>query len=243
MIVPSQTVGNKLLSSLSAEDARRIASELVPVPLGFKKVLYKQGATIDYIYFPTGGALSLTRTMEDGGTAEVATIGNEGLVGASVFFGDSQSPTQATVQIPGSHEAYKMPTAAFIREMELHGGLYNRVIRYYQALSVQIQQTTACNALHRCEQRCCRWLLMTRDHAESDDLRMTHEFLARMLGVRRPTVTLVLGSLTRMGLIAREHQKGVIRILDRDGLKGSSCECYATVKATFARLIPEVPAA
>jgi CRP-like cAMP-binding protein len=136
-----------------------------------------------------------------------------------------------------------MPTSAFMREMENHGAFYNRVIRYYQALSLQIQQTTACNALHRCEQRCCRWLLMTRDHADSDDLRMTHDLLARMLGVRRPTVTLVLGSLTRMGLIAREHQKGMIRILDRDGLQEASCECYATVKATFARLIPEVPAA
>ena len=96
-------------------------------------MLYKQGAAIDYVYFPSGGALSLTRTMEDGGTAEVATIGNEGVLGASGFFGDSQSPTQAVVQIPGTHDAYKMPTVAFIREMDLHGGFYNRVIRYYQA--------------------------------------------------------------------------------------------------------------
>jgi CRP-like cAMP-binding protein len=243
MNVPNQTVGNKLLSSLPIEDARRIAPQLAPVTLGFKKLLYKQGAPIDYVYFPGGGALSLTRTMEDGGTAEVATIGSDGLLGASVFFGDSESPTQAAVHIPGNHEAYKMPVSAFMREMELHGAFYNRVIRYYQALSLQIQQTTACNALHRCEQRCCRWLLMTRDHADSDDLRMTHDLLARMLGVRRPTVTLVLGSLTRMGLIAREHQKGMIRIVDSDGLREASCECYATVKATFARLIPEVQAA
>jgi CRP-like cAMP-binding protein len=126
-------------------------------------------------------------------------------------------------------------------EMGRHGAFYNRVIRYHQALAIQIQQTTACNALHSAEQRCCRWLLMTRDRVGSDELKLTHELLAVMLGVRRPTVTLIAGTLQKAGLISNGH-RGVINIADRKGLEAASCECYATVKANFARLLPEIPA-
>jgi CRP-like cAMP-binding protein len=123
--------------------------------------------------------------------------------------------------------------------MGLHGAFFNRVIRYNQALSLQIQQTSACNALHPAEQRCCRWLLMTRDRVGSDELKLTHEFLAIMLGVRRPTVTIIAGTLEKAGLIANGH-RGTINIADRKGLEAASCECYATVKSNFDRLLPEI---
>ena len=180
--------------------------------------------------------------MEDGGTAEVGTIGREGMVGCAVFFGDRQSHTQVIVQIAGDADPYKMPVAAFMAEMEQRGAFFNRVIRYHQAQAIQIQQTSACNALHPAEQRCCRWLLMTRDRVGNDEMKLTHEFLAIMLGVRRPTVTLVVGALEKAGLIVN-GDRGAIKIADRKGLEAASCECYATVKTNFARLLPEIPAA
>lgn len=231
---------NKLLSTLPPADRERISSNLTTVPAPFKHVFYKQGATIDHVYFPGSGAWSLTKTMEDGGTSEVGTIGNEGMIGCSVFFGDRLSPTEALVQVAGVVDSYKMPVAAFMTEMQLHGAFFNKVIRYHQALSLQIQQTSACNALHPAEQRCSRWLLMTRDRVGSDDLKLTHEFLAIMLGVRRPTVTIIAGTLEKAGLIANGH-RGAISILNRQGLEAASCECYATVKDNFARLLPEIP--
>jgi CRP-like cAMP-binding protein len=231
---------NKLLSTLPLAERQRMSSTLTTASVAFKQVIYTQDAPIDDVYFPGSGAWSLTKTMQDGGTAEVGTIGNEGMCGSSVFFGDRVSHTQAIVQVAGNRESYRMPVAAFLAEMELRGVLYNRVIRYHQALAIQIQQTTACNLLHPAEQRCCRWLLMTRDRVGSDDLKLTHEFLAVMLGVRRPTVTLIVGTLEKAGLIA--NGRGVISIADRHGLEAASCECYATVKANFARLLPEIPA-
>jgi CRP-like cAMP-binding protein len=233
---------NKLLSVLPLADRERISSYLTTVPAPFKQVFYKQDGMIHDVYFPASGAWSLTKTMEDGATAEVGTIGNEGMVGSSVFFGDRQSHTETIVQLAGDVDPYKMPVAAFMAEMELRGAFFNRVIRYHQAQAIQIQQTTACNALHPAEQRCCRWLLMTRDRVGSDEMKLTHEFLAIMLGVRRPTVTLVVGALERAGLIVNGH-RGAIKIVDRKGLEAASCECYATVKANFARLLPEIPAA
>lgn len=232
---------NKLLSTLPLADRQRISSYLTTVPAKFKQIFYKQDSTIHDVYFPCSGAWSLTKTMEDGGTAEVATIGNEGMLGSSVFFGDRQAHTETIVQIEGDVDAYKMPIAAFMAEMELRGAFFNRVIRYHQALAIQTQQTTACNALHHAEQRCCRWLLMTRDRVGSDELKLTHDFLAVMLGVRRPTVTIIAGTLQNAGLITNGH-RGTISITDRKGLEAASCECYATVKAHFARLLPEIPA-
>jgi CRP-like cAMP-binding protein len=230
---------NKLLSALPPVDWQRIAPYLTTVPAPFQHVFHKQDGPIEDVYFPSSGAWSLTKTMEDGATAEVATIGNEGMLGAAVFFGDRQAHTQCIVQIAGDVDAVKMPVAAFLAEMELRGAFYNRVIRYYQAHSIQIQQTTACNALHPAEQRCCRWLLMSRDRVGRDELKLTHEFMAIMLGVRRPTVTIIAGTLEKAGLIS--GHRGTINIIDRAGLEAASCECYATVKAHFARLLPEIP--
>ncbi len=239
---PTGPCANKLLLTLAPADRQRVSPYLTPVAVTFKQVLYKQDEEIKDVYFPGSGAWSLTKTMDDGATAEVGTIGNEGMLGSSVFLGDPVSHTQAIIQVAGDVGAYKMPVTPFKAEMELRGAFYNRVIRYHQALSIQIQQTTACNALHPAEQRCCRWLLMTRDRVGTDDLELTHEFLAIMLGVRRPTVTLVVGELQKAGLLANGDHRGVMRILDSKRLEAASCECYATVKAHFARLLPEIPA-
>jgi hypothetical protein len=175
--------------------------------------------------------------MKDGQTAEIATIGNEGIIGAGVFFGDDQSPGEALVQV-GNGDGYKMPVASFMAEMERQGAFYNRVIRYSQALLMQVMQTTVCNGLHSAEQRCCRWILMTRDRVGINDLKLTHEFLAIMLGVRRPTVTLVVQDLHAAGLI--KTHRGFIHIVDVQKLEATACECYATVKANFHRLLPEM---
>jgi len=227
---------NKLLAVLPVEDRQRVMAQLSIVPFQFRQVLHKQGETIEDVYFPCGGACSLTKTMEDGRTAEVGTVGNEGMLGAAVFFGDGQAQSDVIVQV-AAKSGYKMAVRSFVEEMNLHGAFYNRVIRYYQALAIQVMQTTACNALHSAEQRCCRWLLMTRDRVGSDDLSLTHEFLAIMLGVRRSTVSIIVEGLQKAGLV--DTRRGQITIVDRQRLEASSCECYAAVKANFARLLPD----
>jgi CRP-like cAMP-binding protein len=231
---------NKLLQTLPSEDAQRVFANLTPIALPHKHVIYKQDDPIKEVVFPGGGACSLTKVMQDGKVAEIATVGNEGVLGASVFFGDDRAFAETIVQVAGG-DGMRMPVSAFLAEMDRRGAFYNCIIRYSQALTSQVMQTTVCNGLHSAEQRCCRWLLMTYDRVGTNDLRLTHEFLAVMLGVRRPTVTLILGELQKAGLV--DHRRGTIHIVDRAGLEAASCECYATVKATFARLLPEVRAA
>jgi CRP-like cAMP-binding protein len=228
---------NKLLATLPVDDYERIAAHLTTVPLRFKEVLYKQDALINHIFFPGGGACSLTKVMQDGRVAEIATVGNEGALGISVFFGDDQSFSETIVQV-AQGDGYRMPADFFVAEMARRGAFYNRISRYSQALMSQVMQTTVCNGLHSVEQRACRWLLMTLDRVGNDKLRVTQEFMSVMLGVRRPTVTLVIGDLQKAGLI--ETQRGVIHVANRPGLEQASCECYETVKAAFARLLPEM---
>lgn len=228
---------NKLLATLPVDDYQRVLTHLTVVPLKFKQILYEQDEIIQHVFFPGGGACSLTKVMQNGQIAEIATIGNEGVIGASVFFGDDQSFSQTIVQV-AEGDGFRMPVDAFVTEMARRGAFYNRIIRYSQALMSQVMQTTVCNGLHSVEQRCCRWLLMTYDRVGSNDMRLTHEFLSIMLGVRRPTVTLVMGDLQKAGLV--ENRRGMIHVTDRDGLERTSCECYATVKANFARLLPEM---
>jgi CRP-like cAMP-binding protein len=229
---------NKLLAALSPDDRERLSPFLTMIPMRLRLVLYKQDAPIDDVYFPCSGVLSLTRTMEDGGTAEVYAIGNEGMIGASVCFGDPLSHTEALVQVAGDF-AYKMPVSVFLREMDRRDAFHQRVMRYHHVLHLQIQQNTVCNALHQVEHRCCRWLLTTGDRVGSDQFKLTHEFLAVMLGVRRATVTVILGTLEKAGLIA-SGRPGVISITNRERLIGASCECYAVVKGTYERLLPEM---
>ncbi|HUQ97912.1 MAG TPA: Crp/Fnr family transcriptional regulator [Gemmatimonadaceae bacterium] len=204
-----------------------------------KQVLQKQDGPIDDVYFPGGGAFSLVKTLQDGQVAEVATIGAEGAVGAGVFFGQRVADCDVLVQLTGPG-AQVMKAELFTAEMDKRGAFYNRVIRYNQALMSQIMQTTVCNGLHSAEQRCCRWLLMTRDRAGSDEFPMTQEFIATMLGVRRPTVTLVANALQRAGLI--RYRRGVVRIVDAERFEAASCECYATVRDQMRRLLPEIQA-
>jgi CRP-like cAMP-binding protein len=228
---------NKLLSRLPLDDYQRISPNLKNVPLRFRQVLHKQDEKITEVIFPGGGACSLTKQLADGSSAEVATVGSEGVVGAEVFFGEDVSAYHTLVQVPGAG-AQAMPAGPFIEEMSKRGALYNLVVRYNQALMTLVMQTTVCNGLHSVEQRCCRWLVTLSDRIGSNDLKITHEVLATMLGVRRPSVTLVIVSLQRKGIV--ETHRGNLRIVDRKGLEQFSCECYASVRAAYMRLLPEV---
>ncbi len=230
---------NKLLASLPMDDYQRIAPSLKTVPMKLKLVVHKQDEPIQDVYFPGGGAFSLVKTLQDGRVAEVATVGAEGAIGASVFFGQRVADCDVLVQLTGP-SAQVMSAELFNAEMNRRGAFFNRVVRYNQALMSQIMQTTVCNGLHSAEQRCCRWLLMTHDRAGTNEFEMTHEFLAAMLGVRRPTVTLVAHQLQREGLI--QYRRGSVIVVDRAKLEAASCECYATVRDQMRRLLPEFQA-
>ena len=233
----SNGLHNKLLASLPADEYQRLTPHLERHSMRLRQVLHKQGEPIQHVFFPNGGACSLVKTLHDGQTAEVATIGGEGAIGTGVFFGERIAECEVIVQIPGS-AIDSMPADLFNREMEQHGAFFNRVIRYNQALLSQVMQTTVCNGLHSAEQRCCRWLLMSHDRATTDQFALTHELMAAMLGVRRPTVTLVMAGLQKAGLI--DHRRGSITILDKAGLEAAACECYRAVRTTWTRLLPEV---
>ena len=227
---------NNLLAALPPSDYKRILPSLAPVALTFKKILHKQGGKIDTVYFPEDGVCSVVNTMADGRTVEVATIGNEGMVGMTVFFGGDVAAVETFVQVSGD-SALAMSAETFRRELNRRGPFYELLSRYGQALQALIMQSTACNALHSVEERCSRWLLMTQDRVHGDELHLTHEFLGYMLGVRRPTVSLVLGTLDKAGLISNGTKK--ITILNRERLEETSCECYQAVKSTFQRLLPD----
>jgi CRP-like cAMP-binding protein len=190
---------------------------------------------IERVYFPWDGVCSFTTTMRDGRTVEVGTIGNEGVVGISAYFGGGLPDTETIVQVPGEGAAM-MRAGTFVSEMERRGALYQLVRRYSQALLALMAQSVACNALHDMDQRCARWLLMTHDRVDGDTLLLTQEYLATMLGARRPTVTLVAKRLQARGLI--DYRRGRIVIRNRPGLARLSCECYGVVRAQFERLVP-----
>jgi CRP-like cAMP-binding protein len=232
--VPSSP--NKLLASLPSADYRRLFPSLTSVPLPFKKVLHKLGAKIDVVYFPGWGACSITNVMKDGRMVEVAAVGPEGMVGITIFLGGDYSPGETFVQVAGG-DGQSMTSEAFRRELARRGPFYDVISRYSQALQVQMMQSIACNSLHTVEERCARWLLMTHDRVEGDRFVLTHEFLGFMLGVRRPTVSLVLGLLDKAGLIEIGTKK--ITVVNRKLLEKASCECYQVVKSTFDRLLPQ----
>jgi CRP-like cAMP-binding protein len=227
---------NKLLAALPETDYRRILPSLTTVPLKYKQVLHKAGSKIDTVYFPGGGVCSVTNVMSDGRMVEVATIGNEGMVGITVFLGGDVAPSEAFLQVPDG-DAQTMSTGAFKRELDRHGALYDVISRYAQAQQALIMQSAACFAMHTVEERCSRWLLMTHDRVEGDDFQLTHEFLGYMLGTRRPTVSLVLGTLEKAGVIHNGTKK--ITVVSREKLEQVSCECYQTVKDAFDRLLPQ----
>jgi CRP-like cAMP-binding protein len=223
---------NRLLALLSNTDYERLRSHLEPVCLEFKRSLYEANKPIDFVYFIETGVASLVNTMRNGDAAEVGTIGNEGIVGLPIVFGDKQAPASVYMQVPGA--GLRIKAGLFSRELLQSPSVRTAMLHYAQAFFNLVAQTAACAHFHSLEQRCCRWLLLTHDRMQSDEFQLTQEFLAMMLGVRRAGVTVAAGALQRAGLIRYKH--GHVTILDRDGLKKLSCECYGISKREFDRL-------
>lgn len=224
---------NRLLAALPEEDFDLVSSDTEKVSLALKEVLYEPGQPIEHVYFVTSGVVSLLVTMQNASAVEIATVGNEGVVGMPVFLGAETSPIRAITQIPGS--ALRMSVAAFKRVVEPAGAIHDLIRRYSQALINQISQSVACNHLHSIEDRMCRWLLTCHDRVGADDFPLSHEFLAQMLAVRRPSVTIAAGSLQKAGLIT--YRRGHVTIVDRPALEAGACECYGVVRHQYDRLL------
>jgi len=225
---------NHLLAALPADDYARLAPdlELIPMPLGW--AVYESGGHLSYVYFPTTSIVSLLYVMESGASAEIAITGNEGLVGISLFMGGESTPSRAVVQSAGN--GYRLRASVLKKEFALGGNLQHLALRYTQALITQMAQTAVCNRHHAVDQQLCRWLLLSLDRLESNELVMTQELIANMLGVRREGVTEAAGKLQADGLI--HYSRGHIKVLDRAKLEKRVCECYAVVKKEFDRLLP-----
>jgi CRP-like cAMP-binding protein len=226
---------NRLLNRLSKSEYKSLVRNETSVSLAHGDEVYREDGRggLSHVYFPTSGMISLTVLMEDGKEVEAATIGNEGMVGLSVAQDLDFSPTKAISQISG--EGLRIPVSAFLQAMK-RGGTLDKLVRRYSAFSLRYaSQTIACNLLHSAEQRMCRWLLMCRDRVEKEEFKLTHEFLAEMLGVRRQTVTVIAGTLQTANLIT--YHRGVIRILDPKKLEAGSCECYGVTKAFYDRIM------
>ena len=228
---------NHLLAALPAEVQSRLFShlELVPLPLG--KVLYESGDALRHVYFPTDSIVSLLYVMEDGASAEISVVGNEGLIGVALFMGGESTPSRAIVQSGGS--AYRLLAQRLKDEFGRHGEMLLLMLRYTQSLITQMAQTAVCNRHHSIDQQLCRWLLLSLDRLPSNRLTMTQELIANMLGVRREGVTDAAGKLQKLGVI--KYSRGEITVLDRPKLEKLSCECYAVVRAETDRLLPYLP--
>ncbi|MFA6041443.1 MAG: Crp/Fnr family transcriptional regulator [Methylophilus sp.] len=227
---------NHLLAALPTLEFERIASqlELVEMPIG--KMLYEPNEQLQHAYFPTTCIVSLHYVMESGASAETAGVGNEGMVGVSLFMGGDTTSSSAVVQTAGY--AYRLDRRQLKQEFDLAGVLQNLLLRYTQALMTQMTQTAVCNRHHTVEQQLCRWLLLTIDRLPTNDLVMTQELVASMLGVRREGITEAAGKLQRAGFI--NYRRGHISVLNRAGLEQHSCECYAVVKTELKRLLSDV---
>jgi CRP-like cAMP-binding protein len=225
---------NYLLRALPAEVSERLFPhrDLVPMPLG--DVLYESGSTLRHVYFPTTSIVSLLYVMADGASAEIAVVGNEGMVGVALFMGGETTPSRAVVQSAG--HAYRLKGQILKEEFHRATALQYLLLRYSQALLTQMAQTAVCNRHHSLDQQLCRWLLLTLDRLPSNKLNMTQELIANMLGVRREGVTEAAGKLQVLGLI--RYSRGHITVLDRPRLETRCCECYQVVKKEFDRLLP-----
>jgi CRP-like cAMP-binding protein len=224
--------GNKLLDLLEETDFRRLQPHLELVPLDFKQILYDPGKVIEYAYFPREGVTSMLTLMEDGSGIELATIGREGMVGLDFLLGEEKALARSIAQVPGT--AFRVKGNIIREETSRVTSVRRLLFLYHRAFLKQIMQAVACNGLHPLLQRCCRWLLMTRDRVDSDRFVMTHEFLAEMLGVRRSSVSEALEPLQKKNLI--HYHRGKIKILNRKGLEAFVCECYWSIKGEFDRL-------
>src|SRR6188508_534694 len=227
---------NHILDALPQLERERLFPhlKLAPMPLGM--VLYESGAALRHIYFPTNSIVSLLYVMQDGASAEIAVVGNEGAIGVALFMGGETTPSRAIVQSAGY--AYRLPGKYLKEEFLRAGPLQRLLLRYTQALITQMAQTAVCNRHHSVEQQLCRWLLLSLDRLASNELNMTQELIANMLGVRREGVTEAAGKLQDAQLI--RYRRGKITVLDRPGLEQRSCECYQVVKAEFDRLLPDI---
>jgi CRP-like cAMP-binding protein len=226
---------NKLLGALPTDIFLRLKPNLELVPLKLGASMYEAGGKQAYVYFPTNAIVSLLYVMKNGASAEIAVVGNEGLVGISLFMGGETTPSRAVVQSAG--HAYRLRSKLLKREFEFGGALQHLLLRYTQALITQMAQTAVCNRHHSIEQQLCRWLLLSADRLPTNVLAMTQELIANMLGVRREGVTEAAGKLQDAGLI--HYSRGRITIVDRPKLEKRVCECYAVVKREFDRLLPD----
>jgi len=227
---------NHLLAALPAQDRERLLPHLERVPMPLGHVLYESGSELRHVYFPTTSIVSLLYVMMDGASAEIAVVGNDGILGVALFMGGETMPNRAVVQSAG--HAYRLQGALLKQEFSRSGELQHLLLRYTQALLTQMAQTAVCNRYHSLDQQFCRWLLLSLDRLPADELVMTQELIANMLGVRREGVTEAAGNVQRAGLIA--YQRGRITVLDRAGLEARTCECYAVVKKEIDRLLPGI---
>ena len=227
---------NHLLAALPTAEFEPLAAHLERVPLLLGQMLYEPDSQLQHAYFPTTAIVSLHYVMESGASAETAGVGNEGVVGISLFMGGNTTPSSAVVQTAG--HAYRLGRRQLLEEFNRAGLLQRLLLRYTQALITQMAQTAVCNRHHSLEQQLCRWLLLTLDRLPSNELIMTQELVASMLGVRREGITEAAGNLQRAGLIS--YRRGHIAVTDRAGLEQHACECYAVVKKELDRLLSDV---
>jgi CRP-like cAMP-binding protein len=229
---------NHLLAALPAPEFDRLSPALEAVPMPIGETLYEPGGQLSHVYFPTTAIVSLLYMMESGVSTESASVGNEGVLGISVFMGGDTTPSSAVVQTAG--HGYRLPAALLKEEFNRGGPMQRLLLRYTQALVTQMFQTGVCNRHHSIEQQVCRWLLMTLDRMPTNELVITQELVANALGVRREGVTEAAGNLQRAGIIS--YRRGHISVLKRGGLESGACECYAVVKKEIGRLLSDVRA-
>jgi CRP-like cAMP-binding protein len=228
---------NYVLAALPPVEFERIEPELELVHLNLGQVLYESGGHLSHVYFPTDAIVSLLYVLENGSSAEIAVVGNEGILGISLFMGGETTPSRAIVQSKG--DSYRWPASSLKREFNRGGPMLLLLLRYTQALITQMSQTAVCNRHHSVDQQLCRWLLLSLDRLPSDELNMTQELIANMLGVRREGVTEAAGKLRDAGIIS--YSRGRIMVLDRQKLELKVCECYRVVKKEFDRLLSDIP--
>src|ERR1700722_17581513 len=235
MLDSAEPRNNFLLAALPDPEWRRWQSVLEKVEMPLGQVLYEPGTTLAHVYFPTTSIVSLLYVMENGASAEIAVVGNEGLVGVALFMGGESTPSRAVVQSAG--HGLRLKAQLLKNEFNRAGPVLHLLLRYTQALITQMAQTAACNRHHTLDQQLCRWLLLSLDRLGTNELAMTQELIANILGVRREGVTEAALTLQEAGLI--RYTRGRIKVLDRPGLEKRTCECYAVVKREYDRLLPE----
>ncbi|TVU70166.1 MULTISPECIES: Crp/Fnr family transcriptional regulator [Cobetia] len=225
---------NHLLAALPDDVKKRLSPHIDTVPLSLGQIIHTSGSALNHVYFPIDAIVSLLYVTENGASAEIAVVGNEGLVGIAVFMGGESTTSRAIVQSAGL--AFRLPVDQLKDEFNRHGEMLHLLLRYTQSLITQMAQTAVCNRHHSINQQLCRWLLLSLDRLPSNQLDMTQELIANMLGVRREGVTEAAGKLHKLGII--EYRRGHITVLDRPRLEERSCECYAVVKKESDRLMP-----